>query len=209
MGSNSSFIQQETVNQLDAVASGEAIVRSNAQCTISGVDINSPCRPKIVNTCVNSTKVDSTVVLNASVSATQSATTDQSAPMFSFLDFNSSSDIQKITNVLTANVGNSCDVINSTTAVTQSIKIYSDRRICLLPIRIYNAGQNEATCTLNTTMNLFSNADMTASVSQKTGGLGSSGSGDGCFFTFLILMIVFLFLAVTTLFVFRRLKHQR
>lgn len=169
MGSNSSFIQQETVNQLDAVASGEAIVRSNAQCTISGVDINSPCRPKIVNTCVNSTKVDSTVVLNASVSATQSATTDQSAPMFSFLDFNSSSDIQKITNVLTANVGNSCDVINSTTAVTQSIKIYSDRRICLLPIRIYNAGQNEATCTLNTTMNLFSNADMTASVSQKTG----------------------------------------
>jgi hypothetical protein len=210
MGSNSSVIQQETVNQLDAVASGTVITQSNAQCTIQGVDISSPCRPIIVNTCVNNTKVDSTVVLNASVSATQTANTDQSAPMFSFLDFNSSTETMDITNILKANVGNSCTVINSVTAVSQNIKIYSDSRICLLPIKIYNAGQNEATCTLNTTMNLFSNADMTASVSQKTGGLsGSSGSGEGGFFTFLILMIILLFLAVATLFVFRRLKHER
>lgn len=208
MGSNSSVIQQSTLNQLNLIATGEGQGEGSATCSVTHANILSHgCHVVVDNTCTNSTRVTSNIVLDASLSSTQNATTEQNAPMWAFLNFNSSTNTQSIENILNANVGNSCKAIGSVESVISDLQIYVTKRPCIRAIKVYNHSSNEVTCTLNTTMNLFSNADITASVSQKSGGLGSS-DGDGCVQVFFILLVVFIFLSIAVLFVFKRRKHQ-
>lgn len=208
MGSNSSVIQQSTLNQLNVVATGEAVGTGSTVCVITGANILSHgCNVHVGNTCTNSTEVTSNLVLEASISSTQNATTEQNASMWAFLDFNSSTNSQTIENILNANVGNSCKAMGTVESVVSNLQIYVTKRPCIRSIKVYNHAANEVTCTLNTTMNLFSNADITASVTQKSGGLGSS-DGDGCIQVFFILLVIFIFLSIAVLFVFKRRKHQ-
>jgi hypothetical protein len=211
-GSNSSQIQQDSVTNITTEYNAVAVVQQNTTCTISGTEIVSVgCNVKFQNTCYSGTNVSIDNVISVSADTTTAAITDQSAQngMFRFLNFNSASTSQSIQTYMNTNVGTSCSITNNVNAVIQNTRIYLTKRPCIRSIQIYNLGTTSSNCALKTTLNLFSNAELNATTTQQSGGLGGS-SGDGnCISVLLVLVVVSLFLAVGVLFTFRILKKRK
>lgn len=211
MGSNSSTIQQKSVQTIETNATAYGSVNNNCSATISNVQYTGSCPVQFVASCYSGTQVTSDVVIESTAQAVQESLQEQSAQngMFRFLNFNSATSIQEIEQALRTNVSNKCELnINSSTLITNLT--LNLRGPCIRAVKIYAVTQSEAQCTLTTTLNIFSNADLNATTTQKSGGLGGSSGGDaGCITIILILMCVFLFLAVIMIFFFRNQRKTK
>ncbi len=194
MGSNSSKVQQTTVQNIQTNLDAKANAQTENLCLVSNVKIHGTCSPRIHNTCNTTVKLSSEAILTQEVSAVQAAEVNQTAGMFSFLGFNSQSTKEEIKQTIGTSVGNSCDIINNQQAIIQNLDIFTTARPCLRPIEIYNFGNSDLTCYLYTSLNNFVAADSAVSVDQSTGlDFGSSGgksSGAGVLYVIVVLIVL-------------------
>lgn len=214
MGSNSSTIQQDTVNNIQTNLVAEGVVSQDTTCITSNITFTGTCPPPtIVNSCYTGSNVTSDLVISQTVQTTQAALTQQSSQngMFRFLNWNDQTTSETIENYINTQLSNKCLISQTTSAIVTNITVLITKRPCLRSLKIYNINDTESQCTLTTSMNIYSDADMNATTTQKSGGIGGNGSCQdaGCAQAFIILAVVFLFIGIIVLFFFRHKNRVR
>ena len=204
MGSNSSAVQSQIVQQIETKLDAHGDINQSVYCTLRNVEFIGPCRPDFRIYCYNKADITSQLVLTESVDAVQNILQNQKSQsgMFRFLNLNSASSKTEIEQVLKTNLSNKCTINQSTFSEINGLRIIITKKFCALPVRIYQMAGNEGNCTLYTVANIFANAEANVEVDQTAGGFGCNGSCNDSNMAYVFLGFIIFFLIAAAIFIF-------
>lgn len=213
-GGNSSSVQMDINQQISNNIEQWGAVDEQQLCLVSGVEIISKgCTIKVTNKCLQTIEIKSDNIFSLAASATAEASSEQSAAMISFLSSNDSNVSQSIQQTFETNVSNSCEIMGSSTAIVENLRINAEN--CgKSGIEITNFGQQKARCDMAQTSNLITDADLASDTQQSTslfggGSFGSSSGAEGAQIIGIIFFIIFVALAFILLFKFLKRRKSK
>ena len=123
-------------------------IQTHLICIVRGVEVISKrCSVNITNDCLSERQIEATQIFDLVSTAAAESITEQSAAMIAFLSRNKSNTKQAIEQTIQTEVSNSCNILGSTTALIEGLRIFVE--VCTASgVNVLNLGRSIDKCNL-------------------------------------------------------------